>query len=135
MREKRHLWIAALIIAVVVVGGFALSVPRAREISEPPNSTAATSSVPVVGLHDSFAKGVHLITGSLMAPDVCTALTATASVDSAGANIVVALSMPEDTQICLQVPTKLTFSVSAKAPADASVSVSVNGLPAIINRP
>src|SRR3989344_2139458 len=113
MFQRRRLWVAALIIAVAVIGGFALSVPRAREIPEPSGSATAASPIPVVTLHDSYAKGVHSITGSLVAPNVCASLTASASVESE--RIVLDLAMPADPQLCLQVPTKLTFSVSVKA--------------------
>ena len=128
MFQRRRLWVATLIIAVAVIGGFALSVPRAREIPEPSGSPAITSPPPVVTLHDSFANGDHSITGSIVAPDVCASLTASASVE--GEHIGLVLTMPEDTQPCLHVPTKLTFSVSVKAAADAPIDVSVNGVSA-----
>ncbi|MDO8407959.1 MAG: hypothetical protein Q7S95_01845 [bacterium] len=132
MFQRRRLWVAALIIAVAVIGGFALSVPRAREIPEPPGSATAVSSIPVVTLHDSYAKGVHSITGSLMAPDVCASLTASASVE--GERIMLDLAVPEDPQLCLQVLTKLTFSVSVEAAAEVPIDVFVNGVSATTTR-
>jgi len=134
MFQRRRLWVAALIIAVAVIVGFALSVPRAREIPEPSGSATTASLTSVVTLHDSFEKGVHSITGSLVAPDVCASLTARASVEGpsaqAGERIILALTMSEDSQLCLQLPTKLTFSVSVEALADAPIDVSVNGVSA-----
>src|SRR3989344_3131933 len=134
MFQRRRLWVAALIIAVAVIGGFALSVPRAREIPEPSGSATAASPIPVVTLHDSFENGVHSITGSLMAKDVCASLTASASIEGpptqAGERIILGLTMPEDLQLCLQIPTKLTFSVSVEAVADAPIAVFVNGVSA-----
>ncbi|MDP2594052.1 MAG: hypothetical protein Q8P36_01815 [bacterium] len=134
MFQRRRLWVATLIIAVAVIGGFVLSVPRAREIPESSGSATATSSIPVVTLRDSFASGVHSITGSLMAPDVCASLTASASIEGpsaqTGERIILALTMPEDLQLCLQIPTKLTFSVSVEAPAEVPIDVFVNDVSA-----
>ena len=61
MNHKR-LWIAAAIIALVIVGGFVLSVPHTRDIGHPAAAQTAAASVPAVTLHDVYTKGVHTIT-------------------------------------------------------------------------
>ena len=119
----------ALILTLAIVGGFALSVPRAREVHEVGLAPVA-STTPVVTLRDSLKKGVHTLSGSIEAPNACTAVSAEASLTDASSttpHILLALSMPEDSGVCLQVPTKTSFSTSITAPAGASIEVRVNG--------
>ncbi|OGG39934.1 hypothetical protein A2118_01130 [Candidatus Kaiserbacteria bacterium GWA2_50_9] len=132
MNPKR-LWVAAAIIAVVIFVGFVLSVPHTRDVEETAFSQKVTTVVPFVTLHDSFKKGLHTITGSIEAPNACTDITAQAFLSgdaSSPAGIVVALSMPEDSGICLQVPTRMNFSVTISAPAQLPITATVNGLAA-----
>lgn len=128
-----RLLVAASIIAVVIVGGFVLSVPHTRDIVETTLSQNVTPSVPQVTVHDAFKKGTHTITGSLEAPNACTIVTAHASVvgdATSTESILVALSMPADMGVCLQLPTTITFSTTIVAPARLPITVTVNGLSA-----
>lgn len=131
MPELKRLFTSALIIAAVVVLGFVLSVPRAREVSEPA-PPAAVSPVPSITLRDSFKNGTHTITGSLIAPDVCTLPTATAAVENAPARpaILLAVLLPDDPQVCLAIPTTRSFTVSVEAPEGTPVTATINGLAA-----
>lgn len=136
MSQKR-LWIAATIIALIVVGGFVLSVPHTRDVIEAPTGIASTS-VPFVTLHDVFKKGVHTITGSILAPNVCTTVSAQATLEgtaSSTENILVDISMPSDTGVCLQVPTPVTFQTTLSAPAQLPFMVTVNGSVATTSAP
>ena len=129
MSHKR-LWAASAIIALVVIVGFALSVPHTRDIARTASSEDKAATVPRVILHDVFKKGVHTITGSLDAPNACTIVTALASPvsDASGViGILVALSLPEDTGVCLQVPTRESFSATISAPAHLPITATVNG--------
>lgn len=129
MNQKRLL-VAAAIIALVIVIGFVLSVPHTREVTrvfEPEPEVV----VPSVTIRDVFKKGTHTITGSLMAPNACASITAQASLESdvsgTERSILVALVMLADTGICLEVPTRVTFSTTIAAPAQIPITVSVNG--------
>jgi len=128
MSHKR-LWMSASIIAVVIIVGFVLSVPHTSEV---PRTDLPETIVPVptVTLHDSFKKSLHTITGSLMAPNACTTVTASATVigsASSTQSILVSISMPEDTGVCLQLPTRITFSTTIVAPAQLPLTATVNG--------
>lgn len=120
---------AAVVIALVVIAGFVLSVPRARDGALPALSQTEEASTPAISLHDTFKKGVHTIAGSLTVPNACTTVTAQATF---GENILIALSVPEDTNVCLQVPTKINFSVTISAPANVPITATVNGSPATV---
>lgn len=132
-----RLWIAAAIIASVIVVGFLLSVPHTRDIAAttPPLVNPVT---PSVILHDTFKKGVHTITGSVEAPNACAVVTAQASLESgtSGAgSIRVALSLESGAGVCLQVPTRVNFSTTLAAPASLPLSATVNGSPATTTVP
>ncbi|MHB8860140.1 MAG: hypothetical protein ACYC48_00180 [Minisyncoccota bacterium] len=129
MRHTR-LWIIATIIAGIILISFALSVPHTRDIVDSSAATHPTPSAPSVALHDAFKKGLHTITGSVKAPDLCTSLTATSTLSSASStapHILVTISMPEDTGVCLQQTSDLTFSTTITAPSDLPITVLVNG--------
>jgi hypothetical protein len=129
MNHKRF-WVAASIIALVVIIGFALSVPHTRDIAQSKKPEDATT-MPVVSLHDSFKKGVHTITGSLQMPNACTIVNADATVSgdaSSTQKILVDISMPADVGVCLQLPTQANFSVTVSAPAHLPISATVNGI-------
>jgi len=128
MKHSR-LWVLAAIIAFVIFTGFILSVPHTRDVSKPLPSSVAMD-VPTVSLHDSFKKGVHTITGSLQAPNACAAVTAEATLEGAASttgSILVALSLPRDSGVCLQVPTKINFTATINAPARLPITATVNG--------
>ena len=121
---------AAAIIALVVVGGFILSVPHTTRdtktsVEVPPAST------PTVSLRDVFKKGVHTITGSLTAPNACAAISTTVTLQgtaSSSQGILIQIAMPTDSGICLQVPTVETFQSTLTAPAHLPFTVMVNGM-------
>jgi len=123
---------AAVIIAIVVVIGFVLSVPHTRDVANTELSQQIVeTSVPTVSLRDTFKKGVHTISGSIAVPNICTEVTAEASLisdESGSENIRVALSLSEDTGICLQLPARVNFSTTLSAPANLPLSATVNGL-------
>ena len=83
MKQKRF-WTATFILAGVVFIGFAISVPHAHDVVQMKTASPAATVVPAVTLHDSFKKGVHTITGSLAAPNVCTLVTANAQLSGDG---------------------------------------------------
>lgn len=128
MSQKR-LWVAAAIIALVIVAGFLFSVPHTREVV-PAIPTQNTLVIPSVTLHDAFSKGTHTITGSVEAPNACTTVTATAHLEgdaSSTESISVALSMPPDTGVCLEMPTRMNFSTTIAAPALLPITATING--------
>jgi hypothetical protein len=131
MMFQTRLWAAAFIIAVVIVGGFALSVPRAREVRETSSEEKASTATgtPPVTIHDSVKKGLHTITGSVTAPNACAAVSAEASFASSTEPIIkLDITISEDSGVCLQVPTEIPFSASVAAPAAADIEARVNGL-------
>lgn len=137
MNQKR-LWVSATIIALIVLVGFVLSVPHTRDIPGTSASGTAVSSVPLVTLRDVFKKGMHTITGSLLAPNACTIVTAHASLQgdaSSTESILVALSMPSDVGVCLELPTRVNFSTTIAAPARVPLFATVNGSAASTTSP
>ena len=127
MMRGRRFWLAALIIAAILVAGFALSVPRVRELDEPARiESAAASSTPAVTFKDAYKKGVHTIKGSVTAPDACSSANASASSTDTGIALDIALT-PSAGGICLEAPTAMPFSVSISAPKGAIIDVRVNG--------
>lgn len=126
-----RLWIAAAIIAFIVIVSFALSVPHTRDVPLTTTLQTESTNTPVVTLHDSFKKGVHTITGSIEAPNACTVLDAEAKLLNGASStdgILIEISMPEDSGICLQIPTRLNFSTTISAPANIPITATVNGL-------
>ncbi len=133
-----RLWPAATIIAVVLIIGFAFSVPHTRDAGKTSLASSTAESAPAVTLRDSFKKGVHTISGSLGAPNACSSVTAQASFvpDASNAgSIVVALSLPQDSGICLQVPTQVNFTTTVSAAAHLPITVTVNGVTATTSAP
>ncbi|HUY62840.1 MAG TPA: hypothetical protein VMV50_03610 [Candidatus Paceibacterota bacterium] len=125
-----RLWAAASIIAVVIVIGFFISAPHASEVAQVAQPQAAAATAPVVTLHDAYRRGAHTITGSLMAPDACMIATATSTLvgsASTSESIAVSISMPADSGVCLELPTKAVFSTTIAAPAGLPISATVNG--------
>jgi hypothetical protein len=130
--SRRHLWVSAAIIAVIVFIAFALSVPHTRDVLMR-EQAAATSSVPVVAVHDAYKKGMHTISGSILVPDAC--IPASASVTLSGdasstQSILIAVTTEDDGGICLQVPTSDTFQMTLAAPANLPIQATVNGVSA-----
>jgi hypothetical protein len=129
--HNMRLWSAAAVIAVILIVGFALSVPHLSDmgVSHP---TAATPALPVVYVHDAYKKGAHTLTVKVAAPDACTVITGSANAVAADASstpdtIAITLDMPADAGVCLQEPATTTLSLSAAAGASAKITASING--------
>lgn len=127
--NRMRLWVSAAIIAVVILLAFAFSVPHTRDVLVKA-VPEAPAGVPAVTLRDSFKKGVHTISGSVETPNRCTQVSASAMLTgdaSSTQSILVAISMPPDTGVCLQVPSHANFETTLSAPASLPLSVTVNG--------
>jgi len=124
-----RLWLAASILAGIILVIFFLSVPHTRDIPQAATTSEATPVPTKVSVHDVYKKGTHTLTGTVQAPNPCTTLSATATtvVAASTSSILVTISMPEDAGICLQQITQLPFSTTVAAPANVPVSVTVNG--------
>jgi len=127
-----RLWLAAAIIAMVISLGFILSVPHARELPQTPEiaTNNPATIVPAVALHDSYKKGTHTLTGSVFAPNACSTASAKASLVGAGDKqaILVAVTLTTDTTgVCLELPTKVTFSTTLTAPSRLPLQATING--------
>jgi hypothetical protein len=127
MSHKRLL-IAATIIALIIIASFALSVPHTRDVPSASSPAAEKQSVPEVALRDTYRKGVHTITGSIEVPNVCTSVSAEASVVGAGTSIAVNVSTVEDSGVCLERKSSFRFSTTLTAPAGLPVTATVNGV-------
>lgn len=131
--SRTHLLISSAIIAIAVLITFSLSVPHTRDVGVNSVLLSETESVPFVILRDSFKKGVHTISGSVEAPNACTSISASAARIGDASNkesILVAISMPPDSGICLQVPTRTSFKTTVEAPENLPVSATINGFSA-----
>lgn len=118
---------AALILGAIILVGFVLSVPHTRDV--PTEKTAvAEAATPAITVHDVFKKGTHTISGSITLPTRCSNVTVTSSVQGEGSqSILLAFDIPEDTGVCLELPTNTTYSTSVAAPADLPIVATVNG--------
>ena len=128
MNQKR-LGVAATIIGLVIILGFILSVPHTRDIPKAPEPEKKEAVMPSVTLHDVYKKGTHTITGSLVAPNACSSVSAQTSL--AGEGILVAVTLSIDSSVCLELPTRISFSTTIAAPAQLPLSATVNGSVAI----
>ncbi|MFA6503038.1 MAG: hypothetical protein WCT45_02160 [Candidatus Paceibacterota bacterium] len=129
MSHKR-LFVAATIIACIIIAGFVLSVPHTRDTPAELAAPTASERVPEVALHDVYRKGVHTITGSLTVPNACVTVSASASPASDGSTIVVAVTTTDDGDVCLQRSHTVRFSTTVTAPANVPITASVNGIAA-----
>lgn len=132
MSQKRLLVVATIIASVILVG-FVLSVPHTRDLPVESLALKASPVIPEVALRDVYRKGVHTITGSIEVPDACTAVSAQASRigdASSTESILVEISMPEDSGICLERSTEARFSATVTAPAGLPMTATVNGVAA-----
>ncbi|MDP2655250.1 MAG: hypothetical protein Q8P17_01680 [bacterium] len=128
--NRMRLWVSAAIIAFVILVVFALSVPHTRDVKVDVELPLDTENVPSVVLRDSFKKGIHTISGSFEAPNACTSVNASATLVgdvSSKESILVTISMPSDSGVCLQAPTRTSFQTTVSAPANLPISVTVNG--------
>ena len=107
--------------------------PHTRDVASTAESLSEAQSVPTVELRDVFKKGMHTISGSLIAPDACSSASAEAVLQgnaSSTEGILVEISLPETSGICLQLPTRVTFQSTLAAPADLPITATVNGIAA-----
>lgn len=128
-----HLWAAAAILASIILASFVFLVPHTHDGVSTTLLPTTVPSVPTVALRDVFKKGIHIITGSLETPNVCTGVTVDATLTgtaSSTQNILLAISMPNDSGICLQEKSTTQFSTTITAPQDSSLVVTVNGISA-----
>ena len=128
--NRMRLWVSSAIIVAVILITFALSVPHTRDVKVAVNMQQETESVPSVTLRDLFKKGIHTISGSVEAPNACTSVNASATLVgdvSSKESILVTISMPSDSGVCLQAPTRTSFQTTVSAPANLPISVMVNG--------
>lgn len=124
---------AAGIIALVILVGFILSIPRARDGDAVPQEDMVATTTPPVTLRDTYKKGVHTISGSLEAPNACVTASAEASPvggadDASG--ILVTITLTSGEGVCLQLPTLIKFSATVAAPAKLPFMATVNGVAA-----
>lgn len=127
---NRRIWLAAGIVLLVIGVGFVLSVPHTNDGSAPRAQEVVATTTPEVTVHDTYRKGVHTLTGSLIVPNPCTPVSTEASIlgdASTTERIALAITLTEDEGVCLQIPQKVTFSTTVTADADLPIDVSVNG--------
>lgn len=127
--SRSHLWVSTGIIALVIIFAFVLSVPHTRDIFLKQAPVVATST-PVVSIHDVYKKGTHTITGALTVADACIPVTSSAALvgdASSSESVLITLSYQDDTEVCLQVPTSVSFQLTIAAPAGVPIQASVNG--------
>jgi len=120
-----RLWAAAGIIAIIILISFVLSVPRVRDGVSTTNIQPAEPAITSVALRDSYKKGVHTITGYVLAPDACGQVGATANI--VDDNIQVAVTFTPSQGVCLELQTRLNFSTTVSAPAGLPITATING--------
>lgn len=129
--SHRRLWISAAIITAIVVSGFILFVPHAKDVAQAPTATNTAPTIPPITIKDVFKKGVHTISGAIETPNACSTVTAMASttLDTAGiTRIQLHLTItPDEDDVCLQLPAIKNFSTTITAPAGAAITATVNG--------
>lgn len=133
MMSHKRLYIAAAIVAVLVLISFLISVPRAEDGAEVAR-TEETSTVPSeISLSSVYNKGAYTISGAVLAPDACTSATTEARlVGDPATGIEVAITLSESDDVCLEIPTMTRFSLSLTAPAELPIAATVNGTPVAI---
>jgi len=128
--SQTRLWVAATIIACIILGWFAITAPHTKDVLEPSLFSTEKKSVPSVGLRDSYKKEVHTITGVVEVPNACTTVSAQSSlVDTASSTkgILVEVTLSEDSGICLQRVESIRFTTTLTAPANLPITTTVNG--------
>jgi hypothetical protein len=130
--QHRRLYLIAGAIALVIIAGFALSVPRLRDAGRSASEApAAASATPLVYLHDAYKKGTHSLTGKVAIADPCIPVSAEAHALPAASGtppaILISLDIPPPTGVCLEETATATFMLTVAAGSDASFSASING--------
>lgn len=130
MTRRPQFWVALLCVGIVLLAAYSISVERAREVAVPaPKVAAEAPPVALDSYADSYRRGTHTVSGSVAVPTPCYVVTAAATTDASSTpeRIRVDISAPPDTGSCLMLPDTKPFSVTATAPADADISLYVNG--------
>ncbi len=136
--NHKSLSAAAILLACVIVIGFLLSVPRVSEAPNAADLQTRGATIPPVTLRDTFKKGVHTLSGSVLAPNACTEVSASATLLSDASStpgIALALTTSAGDGVCLQLPTAVPFSTSISGVAGVPVVVTVNGSVATTTTP
>ena len=134
--KTTRLFVTALIILGVVIVGFAISVPHTKELAMEKKDTE-THLPPSVALQDTYKKGVHTYTGTIIAPNACVSATAEARLQGDAPDtesILIDVSMPQDSGVCLMRETLITFSTTLTAPDALPIQVMINGEVASITK-
>jgi hypothetical protein len=124
-------WIVAGIFLGVLVIAFAIFIIRLEEGPVPASGNVVATTADIRDIHfiDSYKSGVHTLKGRATLPSACTTLNATASIAEATTTVLrIDLSAPADTDICLQLPTEVSFATTVEGPADLPIDVYANGL-------
>ncbi len=129
---NRHFKIVTALIGCIILASFLVSVLHTRDNAEKAKPVAVVLSMPIpsVALRDTYKKGTHAITGSIVVPDACTTPTVIASLQGATStteSILIAVSFPLDTDICLETQTAVSFKTTLVAPAGLPITATVNG--------
>jgi len=131
--SRMRLSLSAVIIIFIILITFAFSVPRTRDANVESFTSSATTTIPLVSVRDSYRRGVHTISGVVLAPDACRAVTASASLAGNATSvqgILVSLTVEDDSDICLELPSEVEFETTIEAAADLPITVTINGVPA-----
>jgi hypothetical protein len=131
MISRMRLSLSAVIIIFIILIAFAFSVPRTRDADMESLNAVATTTIPLVSVKDSYRKGVHTISGAILAPNACRAVTSSASLagDATSAqSILVSLTVEGDSDICLELPSEIEFETTIEAAADLPITVTINGV-------
>lgn len=131
-----RLLVSSAIIVTVVLITFIISVPRTNDDAVTSTILSETKSVPTIILNDSFKKGVHTISGFIEAPNACATVSTSATLtgnDSSEDGILVTILMQTDSEICLQIPTRISFQTTIEASNNLPISATVNGFAALIS--
>ena len=135
MYSRSRLAIGVLI--GILAFSFFFSVPRTRDVIEQSLPVVAPEA-PSVSVQDTFKKGSHTITGSVEAPNACATIHAEALYENAetpDARIHIVITMTPYEGTCLQLPTRMRFSVTVSAPAKLPIIATVNDAPAVLATP
>lgn len=128
--STRRLRILALIILGALIAGFVILVPRGKVQSPTADAASTTSGIPEVTLVDSFKKGTHTISGSIVVYNACVAVATEALVIEDGANpsgIQISITRAPSEGICLELPTRIPFEKKVKAPRGLALTALVDG--------
>lgn len=139
----RPAWIAigtffAVVIAVTLFFGFFLLFGASKDVPAQRSSMAGSASdITLLSVSDSYHKGMHTITGTLMLPTACTPFAATTSPEGNGGTngIRVDIASEVDDGVCLALPATTTFTATAAGAASSTVSVYLNGALATTTAP